>query len=49
MKTSELIYNYFARVVTVSNELERNDKELKEVRIIEKMLRSVNSKFDNIL
>ena len=38
MKASELIFDYFTRVVTVSNELKRNDEELKEVRIIEKIL-----------
>ena len=36
MKASESIFDYFTRVVTVSNELKRNGEELKEVRIIEK-------------
>ena len=49
MKTSELISDYFTRVVTVFNKLKRNGKELKEVRIIEKILRSVDSKFDHIV
>ena len=49
MKASELIFDYFTRVVTVSNELKRNGDELKEVKIIEKILRSVYSKFDYIV
>ena len=48
MKVLESIFDYFTQVVTVSNELKRNDDELKEVRIIENILRSINSKFDHI-
>lgn len=44
-----LIFYYFSQVVTVSNELKRNDKKLKEVGIIEKILRLVDSKFNYII
>ncbi|KAH9670908.1 hypothetical protein KPL70_017154 [Citrus sinensis] len=37
------------KVVTVSNELKRNGEKLKEARIIEKILRSGDSKFDHIV
>ena len=49
MKALESIFYYFTQVMTVSNKLKRNDEELKEVRIIEKILRSVDSKFDHII
>ena len=49
MKASKLIFDYFTRVVTVSNELKRNGEELKDVRIIEKILQLVDSKFDHIV
>ncbi|KAH9650220.1 hypothetical protein KPL70_026283 [Citrus sinensis] len=49
MNVLESISDYFTRVVTVSNELKRNGDGLKEVRIIEKILRSVDSKFDHIV
>ena len=35
--------------MTVSNELKRNGNELKEVRIIRKILRFVDSKFERIV
>ena len=49
MKASESIFDYFTQVVTVSNELKRNGEELNEVRIIEKIFRSIDSKFDHIV
>ena len=49
MKASESSFYYFTRVVTVSNELKRNGKVLKEVRIIENIFRSIDSKFDHIV
>ena len=49
MKSLESIFDYFTRVMTVSKKLKRNGDELKEVRIIEKRLRLVDSKFDHIV
>ena len=49
MKASDSISDYFTRVVTVSNKLKRNGEELKKEKIIVKILRLVDSKFDHIV
>ena len=49
MKASESSFYYFTQVVIISNELKRNGEKLKEVKIIEMILRSVYSKFDYIV
>ncbi|KAJ4700583.1 Retrovirus-related Pol polyprotein from transposon TNT 1-94 [Melia azedarach] len=49
MKEGESIVNYFSRIEAISNQLKRNDEKLSEVRIMEKILRSMDSKFDHIV
>ncbi|KAL4312664.1 hypothetical protein GQ457_01G025820 [Hibiscus cannabinus] len=49
MKNTESIDDYVNRVKAVANEMKRNGETLGEVRVMEKILRSLASKFDYVV
>ncbi|KAL4296943.1 hypothetical protein GQ457_12G005360 [Hibiscus cannabinus] len=49
MKNTESIDDYVSRVKAVANEMKRNGETLGEVRVMEKILRSLARKFDYIV
>ncbi|KAK2970864.1 hypothetical protein RJ640_022306 [Escallonia rubra] len=49
MKDSETIFDYISRVLSVVNQLERNGEEMVDSRVVEKILRSLDPKFDHVV
>ncbi|GJX75101.1 myosin-9-like protein isoform X1 [Tanacetum coccineum] len=49
MEESKTISDYFTRVLTISNEMKRNEESLSNTRVIEKILRSLPPSFDYIV
>ena len=49
MKEGEVISDYFSKVLMVTNQLKINDEKLYDVKIMEKILRSIYSKFEHIV
>jgi predicted GNAT family acetyltransferase len=49
MKDSEGISDYITRVQIVTNHLKRNGENLIEMRIVEKILRSLTNAFENLV
>jgi gag-polypeptide of LTR copia-type/Zinc knuckle len=47
MKESESIGDYFMRVLAVVNQMKRLGKKIEDVRVVEKILRSLNLKFNH--
>ena len=49
MKKSEVVSDYFTRVLTIMNHLRRNSETLDNNWIVEKILRSLDHKFDYVM
>ena len=49
MKPSESISDYYARIISISNQMRRNGEFLTDLRIIEKILRSLDCRFNFIV
>ena len=49
MKENESVYDYCSRVLTVINQLKKNGQKLEDFIMIEKILRSLYSKFETIV
>ncbi|KAK2982871.1 hypothetical protein RJ640_009713 [Escallonia rubra] len=49
MKESESVTDYFTRVLAIGNQIKRNGEDVQDVRIIEKVLRSLDHKFEHVV
>ncbi|KAK2982065.1 hypothetical protein RJ640_003190 [Escallonia rubra] len=49
MKEFKLVSDYFSRVLVVVNQMKRNGDDLKEAGVVEKIIRSLDPKFDYIV
>ena len=45
-ESNEIISNYFTKVISLVHQMRRNGENINDVREMEKILRSLDSKFD---
>ncbi|CAN6692286.1 unnamed protein product [Malus baccata var. baccata] len=49
MKVGEFVNDYFARTLTIANKMKVHEEQMRDVVVIEKILRSMTPKFDNVV
>jgi len=49
MKVGESVSEYFVRILTIANKKRIHGKKMDDVAVIEKILRSMTSKFDYVV
>jgi len=49
MKSSKSIFDYHTRIMVIVNQMRRNEKALTYTRITEKILRSLDPRFDYVV
>jgi hypothetical protein len=49
MKDGESVSDYFSRLLVIVNGLKRNNEKVDDIRVIEKVLRSLSSKFEHVI
>jgi len=49
MKASETITEYFARVMSIANKMRSNGEQMKDVTVVEKILRTLTEKFNYVV
>jgi hypothetical protein len=49
MKDGESVSDYFSRLLVIVNGLKRNNEKLDGIRVVEKVLRSISSKFEHVV
>ncbi|KAJ0018100.1 hypothetical protein Pint_12332 [Pistacia integerrima] len=49
MKEGEVVSDYHSRLINIVNQMKRNGEKLEDVRVIEKMLRSLTPSFEHVV
>ena len=49
MKDGETISNYFSQLLVIVNHLKSNGKNIEDVRVVDKILRSLANKFKHVV
>jgi len=49
MKDGESVSDYFSRLLVIVNGLKRNNEKVDDIRVVEKVLRSLSSKFEHVV